>query len=270
MASGSGTRRPACLYPGGEEDARGPRGAGQPVGDERRALPDSPKEPEGSRAAAEFTGLVLDEMVAGVMTSDSRGCITIFNREAQRLTGYAPDDISRVDPRPGLAGAEPPWPPRAGTGRCAQGPLIRQGRCGVDLEERRDVTADKLPRIPACRRLSGAGGDSGLPGGRRTVEGSNPQGGSRLPASAALDGLTHRDASCPPARARGRDSARHGHRGGVRCRDETLRALEAGTAALAGLLEDVEQYLNCVVTREWDSPPNATWSKWSHGSSRRS
>ncbi|MHB8897063.1 MAG: GAF domain-containing protein, partial [Candidatus Geothermincolia bacterium] len=34
------------------------------------------------------TGSVLEEMVAGVVTADARGRIGVFNREAQRLTGY--------------------------------------------------------------------------------------------------------------------------------------------------------------------------------------
>jgi signal transduction histidine kinase len=36
-------------------------------------------------------------------------------------------------------------------------------------------------------------------------------------------------------------------------RDDIAKILEAGSAALLGLLEDVEQYLNCTTIREWDS-----------------
>jgi signal transduction histidine kinase len=43
----------------------------------------------------------------------------------------------------------------------------------------------------------------------------------------------------------------------TRSRDDMVRVLEAGAGALTGLLEDVEQYLNCDVTREWDQP--AQW-----------
>jgi signal transduction histidine kinase len=37
-------------------------------------------------------------------------------------------------------------------------------------------------------------------------------------------------------------------------RDDVVGVLEAGAGALTGLLEDVEQYLNCNATREWDQP----------------
>lgn len=42
-----------------------------------------------------------------------------------------------------------------------------------------------------------------------------------------------------------------------RSREDIVRILEAGSSALLGLLEDVEQYLTCVTVREWDDPePN--------------
>jgi signal transduction histidine kinase len=40
----------------------------------------------------------------------------------------------------------------------------------------------------------------------------------------------------------------------TRSRDDMVRVLKAGEGALTGLLEDVEQFLNCTVTREWDRP----------------
>jgi signal transduction histidine kinase len=39
-----------------------------------------------------------------------------------------------------------------------------------------------------------------------------------------------------------------------RGREDIIRTLEAGYSTLLGLLEDLEQYLNCTSTREWDSP----------------
>ncbi|MHB8895771.1 MAG: sensor histidine kinase, partial [Candidatus Geothermincolia bacterium] len=39
-----------------------------------------------------------------------------------------------------------------------------------------------------------------------------------------------------------------------RAREDIIRTLGAGHSTLLGLLEDLEQYLNCTTTREWDSP----------------
>lgn len=203
----------------------------------------------------EFTGLVLDEMVAGVMTSDSRGCITVFNREAQRLTGYAPDDISRVDPRPGLTLEQSPLGPlEQGMAEVLKDPSsVRQGVASI---LKKDGTL-----LPISYRVNPLVEGSVVLGATAVfLEDEEP---SRAPArkegvdyqlllrsmGSRIEMLHIHPLERVVEKVRGMDSEDW-----ARGRDETLRALEDGSAALAGLLEDVEQYLNCVATREWDTP----------------
>ncbi len=203
----------------------------------------------------EFTGQVLDEMVAGVMTADSRGNITVFNREAQRLTGYTPDEVAAVDRRPGLTLEQRPL------GQLEQGILEvlndpTSFREGDALVLKKDRTL-----LPVSYRVNPLFEESTVVGA--TVVFMEEKEPSRVSSSredvdyqlllrslgSRIELLFIHPLARVTEQVRGMDADDW-----ARAREEFLRGVEAGSAALANLLEDVEQYLSCVTLREWDAP----------------
>lgn len=203
----------------------------------------------------EFIGLVLDEMVAGVMTSDGRGGITVFNKEAQRLTGYTREEIPRVDARPGLTLEQRPLAPLEtgihqvlnDPGRVSEGEAFILKKDGAllpvsyrikALHEGQSVAGATAVFMEAKQAPLGPphGDDAGYQSLLRSL-------GSRI------EMLHIRQLERAVSRLREMDAEEWPHG-----REEIARALEGGSATLASLLEDAEQYLNCVTAREWDSP----------------
>jgi signal transduction histidine kinase len=202
-----------------------------------------------------FTGQVLDEMVAGLMTADNSGNITVFNREAQRLTGYTPDEVPTIDRRPGLTLEQRPL------GQLEQGILdvlndpssVREGDALI-LKKDRTLMPVSFRANPLLEGPNVVGATVVFTEEKEPSRASSSR--EDLDYQLLLRSLGSRIEMLfihPLARVieqvRGMDADEW-----ARAREEFLRGVEAGSGALSNLLEDVEQYLSCVTLREWDAP----------------
>jgi signal transduction histidine kinase/putative methionine-R-sulfoxide reductase with GAF domain len=207
----------------------------------------------------EITGLVLDEMAAGVMTADSRGRVAIFNREAQRLTGYGFVEVSRAPLQSGLPLEQSPLGPlQQGLLQALQAPSepVTEGSASIMRKDRSllSVSYRINPLVEGTAVLGASAVFLERKEPPREVSGKDDVDFQLLLRS--LGSRIERLYMQPLARV-----IEHVRMMDIddwaRSRDDMVRVLEAGAGALMGLLEDVEQYLNCVAFREWDSP--AEW-----------
>ena len=203
-------------------------------------------------------GRVLDGMLAGVITADSEGLISVFNREAEHLTGYSFKEVANETLRAGVP-----------LEKSYLGPLeqtmlqVLDAPSSVEEGEAVIMKKDKslLPisyRVNALVEGSDVLGVTAVfmekkeplkePSQKEEVDfqqvlrslGSRIERLYAQPLSRVIEQVRLMDIE-----------------DWTRSRDDIVRVLEAGAGALTGLLEDVEQYLNCNVTREWDQP--AQW-----------
>lgn len=210
---------------------------------------------EAAARQREMTARILDEMPAGVMTTDARGRLVVFNREARRITGYTPREAAEMKARPGVKLEQSPL------GAISEGILeVLESRSGTREGEGLVLTKDNR-LVPVGYRVNPQREGEKLLGAtavfmeEKEVSAGQPEGegidyqwllrsvGSRVerlyvhPLSRLIETVKGMD-------------TREWKRG----REEVLRALEEAPGALVRLLEDVEQYLTCTACREWDAP----------------
>lgn len=201
-----------------------------------------------------FTESVLDQMVAGVMTCDRNCRVAVFNREAQRLTGYGFEEMTQVLLRPELSLDENPLGPlEHGMLEVMRDPAyIKEGEALVMKKDR--------TLLPLSYRVYPVSDGESVMGAAAVFM----EAGERPSATGSRDDIDHQSLlrslaariemlyTHPLSRVldRAREMEIESWTGG---RDDIVRILQAGSDTLRALLEDVEKYLNCVTTREWDS-----------------
>lgn len=209
-------------------------------------------------AAARQRGLttsVLDQMVAGVMTADRKGRVAVFNKEAERLTGYAFAERTQMLLKPESSlDVNPLGPLEGGMLEGLRSPsALHEGEAFIMRKDR--------SLLPISYRIYPLV-DEGEPLGVAAVfmEASEiSKGFARAQEidyqvllrslGARIERLYTHPLSRVLDRVRGMNVSEWSQSKG-----DIVEILEAGTAALMGLLEDVEQYLNCTTVREWDVP----------------
>ena len=197
---------------------------------------------------------VLEEMVAGVITTDASGRIGVFNREAQRLTGYAFAEMTqrRLLPESSLD-QNPLGPLEHGLLEVLENPsLVREGDALIMKSDR--------ALLPVSYRIYP------LVSGPEVVGSACVFMEARRPAPSADSGSVDYQVLLRSLGARVEHVYTHPLSRVIermkgmdiddwsRAREEITRTLGAGHSTLLGLLEDLEQYLNCTTTREWDRP----------------
>lgn len=201
-----------------------------------------------------FTESVLDQMVAGVMTCDRNCRVAVFNREARRLTGYGFEEMTQVLLKPDKSlDLNPLGPLEHGMLEVMKDPSsLREGET---LLMRKDGTL-----LPVSYRIYPVSDGKSVLGAAavfmEAVQGLSQDAHhgdidyqSLLRSLAArIEVLYTHPLSRVLDRAREMDidSWNDG-------REDILRILMAGSQTLQALLADVERYLNCATTREWDA-----------------
>jgi signal transduction histidine kinase len=201
-----------------------------------------------------FTESVLDRMVAGVMTSDRHSRVAVFNVEAQRLTGYGFEERNQVMLRPELSLDDNPLGPLEhgmlevmkdpATVREGEAVIMKKDRTLLPISFRIYPVSDGEQVLGAAAVFMEAGeqGEEGVARGLIDYQAFLRSLGARIemlytnPLSRVLDRLQEMDAE---EWSRGRDGM--------------TTVLQEGFDKLVRLLADVERYLNCTTTREWDS-----------------
>jgi signal transduction histidine kinase len=203
----------------------------------------------------EVTGSVLDEMVAGVITSDKNGRIDVFNREAQRLTGYSLGEMAQVKLRPEMNLEETPLGPlEQGMLEVLNSP--ESPREGEALIMKKDRTL-----LPVSYRIYPLVGREEIEGAAAVFmeaetdagDSSREKGVDYQVLLRSLGARIERLYTHPLSRVIERVRTVSADEW-AQSRDDMVRTLEAGSSALLELLEGIEGYLNCVTVREWDSP----------------
>lgn len=200
------------------------------------------------------TDSVLEEMVAGVMTSDAKGRLVIFNREAQRLTGYSFAEKTQVLLRPEASlDKNPLGPLEHGMLEVLDNPsLTREGDALL-------MKAD-MSLLPVSYRIYPLMSGAEVVGAACVFMEAHAAAGSGRRDGVdyqvllrSLGARVERVYTHPLSRVieRMRGMALDDWSRG---REDIITLLEAGYSTLLGLLEDLEQYLNCTTTREWDTP----------------
>lgn len=203
------------------------------------------------------TDSVLEEMVAGVITSDSRGRISVFNREAQRITGFTFAEKTQALLKPESSLDQNPL-----------GPLER-GMLDV-LNDPRDVregdaiimktdgallpVSYRIYPLMSAKDVVGTAcvfmeSHADAAGGARARRGPVDYQLLLRSLGARIEHVYTHPLSRVIERMRGMTAGDWSSG-----REDILRTMEAGYSTLLGLLEDLEQYLNCTTTREWDTP----------------
>ena len=201
------------------------------------------------------TDSVLDEMVAGVITADARGRIGVFNREAQHLTGYTFTEKTQVRLRPETSLDQNPLGPlEHGMLEVLDNPsLIREGDALVMKSDKAllPVSYRIYPLVNgpevigvACVFMEARGVSA-----EASAKGSVDYQVLLRSLGARVERVYTHPLSRVIERMRGLDIDDWS-----RGKEDVIRTLKAGYSTLLGLLEDLEQYLNCTTTREWDSP----------------
>lgn len=201
-----------------------------------------------------FTESVLDQMVTGVMTCDRNCRVAVFNSEAQRLTGYGFEEMTQLLLKPEHSLEENPLGPlERGMLEVMRDPAsVREGEA---LLMKKDGTL--LP--VSYRAYPVSDGESVLGAAAVFMEVVD-----RTPAGAPGDGIDHqallRSLAARIEMLYTHPLSRVLDRAGemeieswTSGREDIVRILQAGSDTLQALLADVERYLNCVTTREWDS-----------------
>lgn len=200
---------------------------------------------------------VLEEMVAGVITTDARGRIGVFNREAQRLTGYSFAEMTQRRLRPESSLDQNPLGPlEHGLLEVLDNPsLLREGDALI-MKNDRALLPVSYRIYPLVSGPEVVGSACVFMEARRAHP--SPDRGSvdyqvllRSLGARVEHVYTH-----PLSRVIDRMKGM-GIDDWSRAREDITRTLGAGHSTLLGLLEDLEQYLNCTTTREWDRP--AEW-----------
>jgi len=197
-------------------------------------------------------GSVLEEMVAGVITADARGRIGTFNREAQRLTGYTFAEKTQALLRPEVPLDQNPLGPlehgmlevlaNPSTVREGDAIIMKTDMAILPISYRIYPLVDGTDVVgAACVFMEAKGADGESRKGTVDYQVLLRSLGARVervythPLSRVIErlrGMNIDDWS--------------------RSREDLIHVLEAGQSTLLGLLEDLEQYLNCTTTREWD------------------
>lgn len=201
-----------------------------------------------------ITDMMLENMMAGVVVADQAGKIEVFNNEAQRLTGYKAKDILGLTLAPELTLEENPFGPlQQGMMEVMKnGEILKEGEA-VILKKDKTLLQIDYRIYPLTNEQEVVGVVAVIAEAKGLIRDSSRRGevdytimlrslGARIerlyayPVSRAIEGITTMRAEDFP-----------------NYREEIVRELKGGSAALLGLLEDVEQYLSCVSVREWDS-----------------
>jgi len=195
---------------------------------------------------------VLEGIVAGVITCDSNGRVQVFNREAQRLTGFSFAERTQARLRPDTDIDSNPL----GTLENAMLEVLNSGnrKEGEALIMKKDRTL-----LPVSYRVYPLSSEGNVLGAAAVfleskAEMTQVSGKEDIEYHALLRALGARVENLyvqPLRRVLGRiegmDSSQWSE-----SKDNIVRTLEAGLEALSGLLEDMEQYMNCTTIREWD------------------
>ncbi|MFH1150149.1 MAG: ATP-binding protein [Actinomycetota bacterium] len=202
-----------------------------------------------------ITGSVLEQMVAAVMTCDSKGRISIFNREAQRLTGYSFGERTQVMLRPETSLDENPLGPLEhgmlealeGTGAVSEGEavVLKKDNTLLPIAYRVYPLMDGPEVVGAAAVFMESRQEPSVAADRPGVDYQV----FLRSLGARIERLYTHPLAKVLERTRGMDPEEWSTG-----RQDIIRMLEAGSAALLGLLEDVELYLSCTATREWDAP----------------
>lgn len=201
-----------------------------------------------------ITGSVLEQMVAAVMTCDAKGRVSVFNGEAQRLTGYTFGERTQVMLRPETSLDDNPLGPLEhgmlealkGTGAVREGEAVVMKKDNTLLP----VSYRIYPLVDGTEVMGAAAVfmESKEEPGIAERQGVDYQVFLRS-LGARIERLYTHPLAKVLERTRAMDTGEW-----ARSRQDILSVLEAGSAALLGLLEDVELYLSCTATREWDAP----------------
>jgi len=198
---------------------------------------------------------VLDEMVAGIITTNKHGRITVFNREAQNLTGYTFAEMTQVLLRPEVSLDENPLGPIEhkmlevlknrslgsegdATIMKADGSLLTVSYRIYPLVDGPEVTGAACVFMKA-KDAATVSSDEDIIDFQMLVRslGAKVEQTYANPLSRVIERLRNMSASDWSSG-----------------RENLVNTLEAGNSTLLGLLEDLEQYLNCTTIREWDAP----------------
>jgi signal transduction histidine kinase len=200
-----------------------------------------------------FADSVLDQMVAGVMTADRNGRVAVFNEEAQRLTGYAYAERTQMMLRPELSiDINPLGPLEQGMLDVLTDPT--QLREGDALIMKKDgsilpVSFRVYPLQDGVEVIGSAAVFMESRSGSKEFAREDMDYQVLLRSlGARIERLYTHPLSRVLDKVKGMDVDSWS-----RSRNDVTKILDAGSAALMGLLEDVEQYLNCITTREWDT-----------------
>jgi signal transduction histidine kinase/putative methionine-R-sulfoxide reductase with GAF domain len=196
---------------------------------------------------------VLEEMVAGVITADSKGRIAVFNREAQRLTGYTFAEMTQARLRPEASLDQNPLGPlEHGLLEVLDNPsLVREGDALL-------LKSDKALLPVSYRIYPLVSGPEVIGAACVFMEARMAEGSRKEPVDyqvllrslgARIERVYTHPLSRVIERMRSMDIDDWS-----RAREDIIKTLRAGHSTLLGLLEDLEQYLNCTTTREWDTP----------------
>lgn len=200
------------------------------------------------------TESVLGKMVAGVITCDRQGRISDFNDEAERLTGYTFTEMNQVMLKPELSLDENPLGPiEHGMLEVLKGPeTVKEGEALVMKKDKAMLPISyRIYPLSDGEEMLGAAAVFMESGQRERESAAKPGLDYQIllrSLGARVERLYTHPLSRVLDRVRGMDIDSWS-----RSREDIVNILEAGSAALLGLLEDVEQYLNCVAVREWDA-----------------
>jgi len=198
---------------------------------------------------------VLEEMVAGVITADAKGRIGVFNREAQRLTGYTFAEKTQARLRPETSLDQNPLGPlEHGMLEVLDNPTLEREGDALVMKGDKTLVPVSYRIYPlmngpevigvACvfMEVQSAAAETEVPGSvdyqvlLRSL-GARVERVYTHPLSRVIERMRNMDLD-----------------DWSRAREDITGTLRAGYSTLLGLLEDLEQYLNCTTTREWDSP----------------
>jgi putative methionine-R-sulfoxide reductase with GAF domain len=201
-------------------------------------------------------GIVLQGMPVGVVTADSDGRISVFNHRAEELTGYLLEEVK-----------DAALQEDASLEKSFLGPLehvmlgFLKDPFSFNADGQVVIMRKDKSLLPISYRMNALMSGSDLQGVtavfmEREEPPEEPTSAGEVDFQTVLRSLGSRiERLYTQPLSRVIEQVRlMDIEDWTRSRDDMVRVLEAGAGALTGLLEDVEQYLNCNVTREWDQP----------------